>query len=342
MKLADFHYDLPESAIAQEPAARRDASRLMLLQRGSPDIKHQSFHDLVNVLQAGDVLVLNATKVFPARLRGKKSTGGKVEILLVEPQQGGWKALVRGTAKKAKLEFPEGLRATMEERLTNGEWRIQFSSNHIKDYLERHGEMPLPPYIKRPSPRASDLSRYQTVYAEQEGAIAAPTAGFHFTETLMKALRDKGVQLETIVLHVGWGTFRPVRTELVTEHQMLPESYDVSAKTALALNQARQSKRRIIGVGTTVVRTLESIYSVDGGYRAGQGQTNLFIYPGYHFQALDALITNFHLPDSTPLLLACAFYSEKSSHPFTLKAPYEAAVRKGYRFYSYGDAMFIQ
>lgn len=370
MKLADFHYELPASAIAQEPALRRDASRLMVLGRHSPAIQHSRFIDLPDFLEAGDVLVLNATKVFPARLRGKKSSGGKIEILLVQPLGAGWKALVRGTRKPATLEFPEGLKATMEERLENGEWRIQFSHNHISDYLERHGEMPLPPYIKRPAPRASDIHRYQTVFAAQEGAIAAPTAGFHFTDALLKRLKDKGVQVETILLHVGWGTFRPVRVDDVATHQMLAERYEVSPQTAAALDTAKREKRRIIAVGTTVTRTLESRYEAAQGFQSGQGETDLFIYPGYTFRAIDALLTNFHLPDSTPLLLACAFYGDskgvgeygsmgvtakKTSDntpllpsppapllPFSLRRAYSAAIQEGYRFYSYGDAMFIQ
>ncbi len=378
MKLADFHYDLPAGAIAQEPLSQRDESRLMVLDRSTSTIQHHHFKNLVDLLKAGDVLVLNATKVFPARLRGKKSSGGKIELLLIEPQGDGWKALVRGTTKKAALEFPEGLKGTMEERLSEGEWRVHFSSNHIHDYLERHGEMPLPPYIKRPAPRASDLARYQTVYAADQGAIAAPTAGFHFTDTLLAALRAKGIEIETIVLHVGWGTFRPVRVEDVEQHRMLPETYEVSARAAEKLNAARRESRRIIAVGTTVVRTLESSCDKNGVFQAGKGQADLFIYPGYHFKAPDALITNFHLPDSTPLFLASAFYSQApspsedgrgrgegkvvpSSQPspvasagrrspdspalppvFSLRRAYEAAIHEGYRFYSYGDAMFIQ
>lgn len=342
MKLTDFHYELPADRIAQEPASKRDESRLMVLDRATSDVRHARFHELPSFLRPGDVLVLNATKVFPARLRGKKSSGGKIEILLVEPMGESWKALVRGTVKAAMLEFPEGLKATMQERLSEGEWRLQFSSNHIHDYLERYGEMPLPPYIKRSAPRASDLHRYQTVYAEHQGAIAAPTAGFHFTEPLLKRLRDHGVQIETVVLHVGWGTFRPVRSDDVTAHQMLAERYEVSQATANALNKARSEKRRIIAVGTTVTRTLESLSDDTGKLRSGRGSTNLFIYPGYRFKGIDALITNFHLPDSTPLFLACAFYGGDTQAPFSLKAPYARAIEEGYRFYSYGDAMFIR
>lgn len=341
MKLSEFHYDLPDSLIAQEPADQRDASRLMVLTRGTPTLSHRRFGDLPTLLNPGDVIVLNATKVFPARLRGRKATGGKAEVLLISPLGTSWKALVRGTTKAATLKFPEGLTATMDERLDNGEWRLTFSRNHVHEYLDRHGEMPLPPYIKRPTPRASDLNRYQTVFADKTGAVAAPTAGFHFTDTLLGALRAKGVQIETIILHVGWGTFRPVRVEDVTQHQMLPEPYEMSIDTAAALTAARREKRRIIAVGTTVTRTLESLWDTDH-YRSGQGDTNLFIFPGYRFHGIDALITNFHLPDSTPLLLASAFYQSPGSGPFSLKTPYAKAVQEKYRFYSYGDAMFIQ
>jgi S-adenosylmethionine:tRNA ribosyltransferase-isomerase len=202
--------------------------------------------------------------------------------------------------------------------------------------------MPLPPYIKRPTPRASDLGRYQTVYAETEGAVAAPTAGFHFTPQLLERIHAKGVTVRPIVLHVGWGTFRPVRTETIEEHQMLPESYEVTEAVARELNQAREAGRRIIAVGTTVVRALETICDAQGTFHAGSGQADLFIYPGYRFKAVDALVTNFHLPDSTPLLLACAFYGGDSERPFSLKPAYEEAIRQKYRFYSYGDAMLIQ
>lgn len=345
MKLAEFHYDLPPSAIAQEPVSPRDHSRLLVLDRRSHALEHRRFHDIVEFLQPGDVLVLNSTRTFPARLRGKKKTGGKVEVLLLAPSPhlgkgARWRALVRGTTKKNELVFPEALEARMKDRLAEGEWVLEFSSNHVRDYLDRYGEMPLPPYIKRPAPQSADLERYQTVYAEKEGAVAAPTAGFHFTPALLERIRERGISIQFIVLHVGWGTFRPVRTETIEDHQMLPEAYEVSEKAAQAFNQARQEGRRIIAVGTTAVRTLETICNEKGQFRSGNGETNLFIYPGYPFKAVDALITNFHLSDSTPLLLASAFYRGKE--PFSLKFAYEEAIRQNYRFYSYGDAMFIQ
>ncbi len=340
MKLSDFHYDLPPDRIAQEPLTRRDQSRLMVVDRATGALQHRRFHELIDFLQAGDVLVLNATRVFPARLRGKKKTGGKVEVLLLGSDAGRWRALVRGATQAATLVFPDGLEARMVDRLAEGEWELAFSANHIREYLDQHGEMPLPPYIKRPAPRADDLAQYQTVFAQSEGAVAAPTAGFHFTPELLKALEAKGIEVQRLVLHVGWGTFRPVRSENVEEHSMLPERYEVSEQTAQALTRARHEKRRVIAVGTTVTRTLETVTDANGTMAAGSGESRLFIYPGYRFKAVDALITNFHLPDSTPLLLANAFYG--SAQPFGLKKAYEAAIQEGYRFYSYGDAMFIQ
>jgi len=230
----------------------------------------------------------------------------------------------------------------MTNRLDNGEWTLQFSRNSLRSYLDQHGEMPLPPYIKRPKPQAADLDRYQTVYAEQEGAVAAPTAGFHFTPQLLERIHAKGVTVRSVVLHVGWGTFRPVRVGRIEDHKMLPETYEVSAIVADDLNEARREGRRIIAVGTTAVRTLETVCDQDRIFRADRGEANLFIYPGYRFKSVDALITNFHLPDSTPLLLACAFYGGDPSIPFSLRFAYEEAIREGYRFYSFGDAMFIQ
>ncbi len=342
MKLADFHYELPAEAIAQEPRERRDQSRLLVLDRQSKTIRHKRFSDIVEFLTPGDVLVLNSTRVFPARLRGRKKSGGKIEVLLLSQSgERSWRALVRGTAKASDLIFPENLEAHMRERLTEGEWTLEFADNHIREYLDRHGEMPLPPYIKRPAPRAQDLERYQTVYAETEGAVAAPTAGFHFTPDLLEKVRAKGILVQSIVLHVGWGTFRPVRAEAVEDHAMLPESYEVTDATAHQLNQARQNGGRIIAVGTTAVRTLETICDTKGTFHSSKGESNLFIYPGYSFKGVDALITNFHLPDSTPLLLACAFYGGSKSEHFSLKPAYQAAIQEKYRFYSFGDAMFI-
>jgi S-adenosylmethionine:tRNA ribosyltransferase-isomerase len=285
--------------------------------------------------------------VFPARVRGKKATGGKAELLLLEPlnEARQWRALVRGVTKPFELHFAEGVTAQMHEMLAEGEWRVEFSNDEVRGFLSRHGEMPLPPYIKRPEPRGEDLDSYQTVFAREEGAVAAPTAGFHFTPELLARIEANGVERAEIVLHVGWGTFRPVRTDRVEDHRMLPERYEIAQKVAAKINAAIAEGRRIVAVGTTVVRTLETAGS-GGQVLAGSGSSDLFIYPGFAFKIVGALMTNFHLPDSTPLLLANAFaqwrQAKQAASPFVLKDAYQAAVREGYRFYSYGDAMLIQ
>jgi S-adenosylmethionine:tRNA ribosyltransferase-isomerase len=343
LRLSEFEYLLPPERVAQAPISPRDHSRLMVVGRSDGALQHRRFHEIGGFLRSGDVLVLNATRVFPARLRGKKRSGGKAELLLLRPEPGGcWQALVRGASfPGTELVFPEGLTARLERCLENGEWIIRFSQEAVRPYLERFGEMPLPPYIKRPEKNPADGDTYQTVFARAEGSIAAPTAGFHFTPDLLNSLRGQGVQVVEIVLHVGWGTFRPVRAEHVQDHAMLPEFYEVTEAAAQQLNAARREKRRIVAVGTTAVRTLESVcHRSTEDFQAGSGSTNLFIYPGYAFRAVDALITNFHLPHSTPLLLANAFYG--GSEPFGLRDAYETAIREHYRFYSYGDAMFIQ
>ncbi|HVO32405.1 MAG TPA: tRNA preQ1(34) S-adenosylmethionine ribosyltransferase-isomerase QueA [Elusimicrobiota bacterium] len=343
MKLSDFAYALPPSCIAQEPASPRDASRLMVARRGSIGCSHHYFRELDQILDPDDVLVMNDTRVFPARLRGAKPTGGKVEVLLLETMDAHrWRALVRGVMNPTKIQFPDELAAEMENRLPNGEWVLRFSRNHVREYLEARGEMPLPPYVKRTARRPADRERYQTVYARTEGAVAAPTAGFHFTPELLSRLENKGVKILTITLHVGWGTFRPIHSEDVRRHAMLPERYVISAATAEAFNALRRQGRRIVAVGTTSVRALETASSANGELSAATGSSELYIYPGYRFKALDALITNFHLPDSTPLLLANAFHGATADQPFSLRPLYEEAIRAGYRFFSYGDAMLIQ
>jgi S-adenosylmethionine:tRNA ribosyltransferase-isomerase len=343
LKLSDFEYELPPDRIAQSPISPRDHSRLMVLDRATHSFQHHHFYDIGRFLHEGDVVVLNATRVFPARLRGKKTSGGKAELLLLRPEAGPrWQALVRGTSSPgAELLFSEGLSAKLESCLPNGEWVVCFSVDDVRGYLERYGEMPLPPYIKRPEKIPGDTQTYQTVFARNEGSVAAPTAGFHFTPELLVQLKNQGVQIVEIVLHVGWGTFRPVRAESIAEHEMLPEHYEVTELAATQLTEARREGRRIVAVGTTATRTLESIYQREQKlFQPGTSSTNLYIYPGYSFQAIDSLITNFHLPHSTPLLLASAFYG--GEQPFSLREPYQEAIREGYRFYSYGDAMFIQ
>ena len=341
MKLSEFYYDLPEAQIAQKPMEPRDHSRLLVVHRAAGELEHRSFFQIEEYLQPGDVLVMNSTKVVPARLRGKKRTGGKVEALLIAKSADDsqtWRALVRGSMKPVDILFPEGMVARMERSAHEGEWLLHFSTNSIRSYLDRHGEMPLPPYIKRPQVSGEDIERYQTVFAKTEGAVAAPTAGFHFTHELLRRLKMKGVELVELTLHVGWGTFRPIRTESIEEHRMLPEYYSVSSSASAVLNLAKSDHRRIVAVGTTTVRTLETIANASGQFTPGEGETNLFIYPGYAFKAVGALITNFHLPDSTPLLLANAFYADKAKRTdsFPLRPAYKEAIREGYRFYSWG------
>ena len=351
MRLAEFFYDLPPERIAQEPVTPRDASRLMVLSKPEPKWSHRVFRELDTILQPSDVLVLNATRVFPARLRGHKKTGGKAELLLVGPAPSAktWRVLLRGAKAPVELVFADGVTAGVGAQQANGEYLARFSIDDIRGFLARHGEMPLPPYIKRPSPRTGDAERYQTIFARSEGAIAAPTAGFHFTPELLDRLRARGIAIAEVILHVGWGTFRPVRKETIEDHEMLPERFEVKPDTAALLTQARRQGRRIIAVGTTVVRTLETIWDDQEGYRPQEGESNLFIYPGYRFRGIDGLITNFHLPDSTPLLLANAFAHHHllpqgnmlGEYPFVLRTAYDEAIRQGYRFYSYGDAMAI-
>jgi S-adenosylmethionine:tRNA ribosyltransferase-isomerase len=368
MKRSDFNFALPPGRIAQAPATPRDHSRLMVLNRDDGRIDHRRFHELPSLLRAGDVLVMNTTRVFPARLRGQKRSGGKAELLLLAPEgstpgdfkEAGrrWLALVRGLSSVGgEVLLPDDLRARLEGRQENGEWVVSFSRDGVREYLERFGEMPLPPYIKRAQRTAADSDNYQTVYAREEGSVAAPTAGFHFTDRVFAELRERQLDVVEITLHVGWGTFRPVRSETIAEHMMLPEVYRVSDESARRLRDARTAGRRVVAIGTTSVRTLESAYQANRFEAGSTAATRLFIYPGYRYQAVDALITNFHLPHSTPLLLASAFYGnmgnmgtvQTAQHsasfgpsPFSLRVAYETAIREGYRFYSYGDAMLIQ
>jgi S-adenosylmethionine:tRNA ribosyltransferase-isomerase len=343
MKTSSFDYVLPPELIAQKPITPRDHSRLMVIDRRDGSWNHRRFHQLGESLRPGDVLVLNATRVFPARLRGRKRSGGKMELLLLRAETPSrWISLVRGAAAPGLvIEFPDSLSGTLVHMQENGEWAVQFSRENVRAVLELYGEMPLPPYIKRAEKNLADSDTYQTVFAREEGSIAAPTAGFHFTPELLQTLKAQGVETVELILHVGWGTFRPVRAEQVNQHQMLPEMYDLSVHAADRLTRAKREGRRIVAVGTTSVRTLESVYEPDSRtFRPGSDGTNLFIVPGYAYHAVDALITNFHLPHSTPLFLANAFYSTEPQ--FSLRPAYEEAIRLGYRFYSYGDAMFIQ
>jgi S-adenosylmethionine:tRNA ribosyltransferase-isomerase len=349
MKVADFDFALPADAIAQQPASVRDASRLMVLDRKTGAVTHRGFNQLPEELQEGDLLVLNDTRVVPARLRGTKATGGRVEILLVEPLSVGagasmWHALLRGSRSirtGAPLVVSSALNVMPLAR--EGElWRVQLlhGTGDLMTELEAVGEMPLPPYIRRGENdprRALDRERYQTVYARAPGAVAAPTAGLHFTPELLASLAARGVETAFVTLHVGLGTFQPVRVTEVESHRMLAESIAIPEATALAVARARARGRRVVAVGTTVVRTLETRADDGGRVVPGTGTSALFVYPGFRFRVVDALVTNFHLPQSTLLMLVCAFAGTEA----VLEA-YREAIREGYRFFSYGDAMFVR
>ncbi|MGC2425096.1 MAG: tRNA preQ1(34) S-adenosylmethionine ribosyltransferase-isomerase QueA [Nitrospirota bacterium] len=341
MLIDDFDYELPKELIAQSPVQERDQSRLMVLPRGAGSIRHGIFSDLPEYLQAGDVMVINDAKVVPSRLIGTKATGGRIEALILRNIGGGrYEALVKGkTAPGTAIIFTPELQAAVEEDLGGGKKVIKFSmpeSEGTEDAIREAASMPLPPYID-PSGRDAerDRERYQTVYAARPGAVAAPTAGLHFTENLLRKIKEKGVAVVSVTLQVGPGTFMPVREEVIERHKMEEEEYNVPEDTSYAVNCALAEGRRVIAVGTTSARTLESAFR-DGRVWPGEGRTRLFIYPGYEFKAIRAMVTNFHLPKSTLLMLICAFAGRDK----TLSA-YREAVRTGYRFYSYGDAMLI-
>ncbi len=340
LKTSDFYFDLPEEQIAQDPLEDRSASRLMVLHRRTGTIEHRKFTDIVEYLRPGDCLVRNNTKVIPARLFGtREDTGAVIEFLLLKRHEDDvWETLVK-PGKKArtgvKVVFGEGeLRGEIVEVQEDGNRRIRFSYEGIfEEILDRLGQMPLPPYITH---KLEDKNRYQTVYARYDGSAAAPTAGLHFTEELFRELEEKGVSVANVTLHVGLGTFRPVKVEDVAEHHMHSEHYFIEPEEAEKINQAKKNGGRIICVGTTSCRTIESAADGDGVLRAAEENTEIFIYPGYRFRIMDELITNFHLPESTLLMLVSALAGKE----FVLRA-YEEAVRKGYRFFSFGDAMYI-
>lgn len=340
MRVSDFDYELPEDLIAQQPAEPRDAARLLVVDRETGRLEHRRFRDLPRYLTAGDVLVLNDTRVIPARLFGlKEPTGGRVEVLLLERREPDvWEALVRPGRRVpagSRVAFGQGgLRAVVLDRTEAGGRLLRFEpAGELDRRLGELGQMPLPPYIRAP---LSDPERYQTVYARQEGSAAAPTAGLHFTPALLRQVADHGVQVAYLTLHVGLGTFRPVQVERIEEHTMHAEYYAVPEATAAAVNKARRDGRRVVAVGTTVARTLEAAAGDDGAVRAGEGRTDLFIYPGYRWKVVDGLVTNFHLPRSTLLMLVSAFLGRERT-----LAAYEEAVRQRYRFFSFGDAMLI-
>lgn len=339
MNVSEFDFDLPETLIAQHPVEPRDASRLMVVKRNNGEIEHHIFRDLVSLLNAGDVLVLNNTRVIPARLIGEKEgTETKIEVLLLKRLELDiWEALVKpGKRLKVgqKVSFGQGmLTGVLEDILENGNRRIRFIySGVFETILDQLGQMPLPPYI---TAQLENQERYQTVYAKERGSVAAPTAGLHFTPELLAELRKKGVEILEILLHVGLGTFRPVKVENIRDHTMHSEYFRVDSEVAERINRAKQEGRRVISVGTTVARTLEST-SCEGKVIAGEGWTDIFIYPGYSFQVVDALLTNFHFPKSTLVMLVSAL----AGRDLILRA-YHLAIAERYRFYSFGDAMLI-
>jgi len=356
VRTADFHFDLPPELIAQQPAARRDGSRLQILDRRTGEIQHRIFPDLAEVFRPGDVLVLNNSRVIPARLRGSnKKTGGKFEILLLEENApNDWWTMLR-PGKRApvgtqiQLQEKNGAAtkflATVVEVNAEGHRRLQFSGpENIFSALENLGVLPLPPYIARPGETAADRERYQTVFAQPAGSVAAPTAGLHFTPEMLAAIRARGVEICFVTLHVGAGTFLPVKTETVAEHTMHHERLVVGEATARVVNTAKESGRRVFAVGTTALRTLESVARLHGGkLNVYAGKTDIFIFPPATFHIVDALLTNFHLPESTLLMLVSAFAApgQKTLGRELILRAYAEAIRERYRFFSYGDAMLI-
>jgi S-adenosylmethionine:tRNA ribosyltransferase-isomerase len=348
VKAGEFDFELPEHLIAQEPAARRDGSRLLVLERETGRIAHRRFTDLPDELRPGDLIVVNDTKVFPARLQGVKPTGGRIEMLLVERVGGGddslWRVMLGGSKSVrpgVRLAFAGGLSAVPLER-EDDFWRVRLEhdGDDLDALLDRIGEVPLPPYIHRVEADARaelDRDRYQTVFARAAGAVAAPTAGLHLTSALLAALVARGIETAAITLHVGPGTFLPLRVDDVEAHRMHEEAYVLPEDTAEAIRRARERRGRVVAVGTTVARTLETCADGSGGVTPGGGRSALFIYPGFHFRVVDGLVTNFHLPKSTLLMLVCALAGRGA-----VLTAYAEAVREGYRFYSFGDAMLVR
>ncbi len=339
MKKSDFYFDLPEELIAQTPLERRDASRLLVLNKKTGELEHRHFYDLPEYLHEGDCLVMNDSRVLPARLLGCRSSGGSVELVLLRDLgEGKWECLSRPGRKTkpgTELSFGDGeLTATVLAVTEGGNRIVQFHYEGIfLEVLERLGKMPLPPYIKA---ELNDAERYQTVYSREVGSAAAPTAGLHFTQELLQKLADKGVRLCYVTLHVGLGTFRPVKEEEIEDHPMHAEFCMIPEETARIVNETKKNGGRVIAVGTTSCRTLESFASADGALSPSSGWTDIFIYPGYRFKCIDALITNFHLPESTLIMLVSALAGRE-----TILHAYETAVKERYRFFSFGDAMLI-
>lgn len=342
MLVKDFDYILPPELIARHPASERDASRLMLLNRQTGDIGESRFRDIAGYLKPGDLLVMNDTRVIPARLIGNKESGGRVEIFLLRRETGAaecWNCLLRASKRfrpGQTIALAAGMTAIVRERMDEESWQLEFIGPEPFDtWLEREGHIPLPPYLQR-GDNEQDRERYQTVYSRSPGAVAAPTAGLHFTRELLTELESKGIATASLTLHTGLGTFQPVRVERVVDHRIHTERYVIPAGTADAIRAARRRGGRVVAVGTTTARTLEYAATDGGDIVEGGGEADIFIYPGYRFKAVDALITNFHLPGSTLLMLVSAFAGLEN----VLEA-YQEAVTRGFRFYSYGDAMFI-
>ena len=340
MKVSDFNYNLPKELIAQVPIKDRDQSRLMVLDRKNKTIEHKIFKDIIDYLEPGDCLVRNNTKVIPARLYGvKEETGANVEFLLLKRVNGDiWEVMVKPGRKLmpgVRVEFGNGLlKAEILEKFEDGNRKVKFEYNGIfNEILNEIGLMPLPPYIHE---KLKEKDRYQTVYAKYEGSAAAPTAGLHFTDELFKKLKEKGVEVANVTLHVGIGTFRPVKVENIEEHDMHSEHFYIKAEDAEKINKAKREGHRVIAVGTTSCRVLESVADDNGYVKEVEGDTNIFIYPGYKFKCIDALITNFHLPESTLIMLVSAL----AGKDFIMQA-YDEAVKEQYKFFSFGDAMFI-
>lgn len=341
MKVSLFDYNLPQELIAQEPLPKRDESRLLVVRRGDGTFSHHRFYELPSLLPEGTLLVVNDTRVIPARLWGERPTGGKVEVFLVRREgEGTWRCLVRPGKRMRpgdKVLFANGRWCgEVREVLHSGERLMSFHGpGGLGRLLDEVGQVPLPPYIRR-RPRPEDRERYQTVFASKEGAVAAPTAGLHFTLRVLDALKRRGIEILSITLHVGPGTFRPVKVEDVEAHRMEEEYYEISPQVAAKVEETRMEGRRLLAVGTTVTRALESAADEEGRLMRLHGWTDLFIYPGYRFKVVDALLTNFHLPRSTLLMLVCAF----GGRELVMKA-YREAIEEGYRFYSYGDSMLL-
>ena len=352
MLLSEYDYELPEGLIAQLPADKRENSKMLVLDRKSQTLEHKHFYDIVDLLDKNTLLVMNNTKVLPARLIGHKSTGAKIEIFLLKPfgnkDSNNWDVLIK-PSKRIKpdtvIKISDELSAKVIKRMEeNGEWLVELiydNDSNVLDVLHRNGNIPLPPYIERKLDNEDlkklDFERYQTVYAEDEGSVAAPTAGLHFTKEILKKLEEKGIELCYITLNVGLGTFRPVQCENILDHKMHSESFEISEKAAEQITRAKKEGRKIVAVGTTTVRTLETAFQKFGCIKACQDSSELFIYPPYEFKIIDNLITNFHLPKSTLLMLVSAL----AGKDFIFRA-YKEAIENKYRFFSYGDCMLIQ